>query len=794
MISFQDPDLMRSAAHRQMIGQLTGPLAAGAVDTPVAIDAAGRLAVARNSREPLLIAGPVTPLDRRNLRLDAILDPDGAATLLPALTFAGYSEAGAFLSLHLPGVDEDTRTAAPFTLALSLTEIAADGTETALAAADIGQYVEVRLIEGNLGRLIFLLGQEKLRLRRQAREIAAMRQLPLARADALDRFGAELGVARFADEIQFDTAKNEVVTVVRRDANGQPVSEPDEEYRHRLAIYRPGLLPNRSGLLRRLNGPGEPGDPNRGLLSPLGVNPRFDILEADNEFAVAIHLVGSGGAAFRDNFLDFIRKVYLIWPANTPPANMIHAARFIPQAQRVRELALRNRLRTFFDVPANAAIAPLLAATLDRVGRCAQTLGLATPWPLLQAQDAAAGSRFELGLGVAVAPLPAAELDQLRDRLLDPNRPPAEDPDRPGEVDHEIEALLGAMTPRLAADDPEAGWLLQACGLRTVHRIDTDHIYLSHLPTFGLMINGPSVVNPGDKVDLQARYQAPGDPGSNVVLLEGLTGAASDWAGQGGAAWTLLTDADARTGWDQATPRPAADPALGIFRAAGLAAIATPAPLVTRLKRLPDELIATVRLDPAQAQRILVGDPAAVDELRALTGLLRQHKLVSVLPLITGPNEVVLVLGVIGLPEAGINLAERRATGFRWYVAPIQGQGGQVKAIGSRTVFVPDGPGLSALVAVGYARRGLTDPYEYRVELPDEARLSLKQYEFLMNLLQHAFPVGVEINTFSIRQEHVDLDGDGQAEPLSPTVSRTYRQFRRPRLRGEVGVILEEAS
>jgi hypothetical protein len=38
------------------------------------------------------------------------------------------------------------------------------------------------------------------------------------------------------------------------------------------------------------------------------------------------------------------------------------------------------------------------------------------------------------------------------------------------------------------------------------------------------------------------------------------------------------------------------------------------------------------------------------------------------------------------------------------------------------------------------------------------------------------------------------MDGDGQAEPLSPTVSRTYRQFHRPRLRGEVGVILEETS
>jgi hypothetical protein len=113
--------------------------------------------------------------------------------------------------------------------------------------------------------------------------------------------------------------------------------------------------------------------------------------------------------------------------------------------------------------------------------------------------------------------------------------------------------------------------------------------------------------------------------------------------------------------------------------------------------------------------------------------------------------------------------------------------------VGSRTTWTPASPGGSpgpaAIIALGYARRGLTDPYEYRVELPDAARLTIRQYEYLMNVLQHSFPIGVEINTFSIRQDHVDLDGDGLADALPPALFRSFRQFRR-RERGEAAAIL----
>ena len=47
-----------------------------------------------------------------------------------------------------------------------------------------------------------------------------------------------------------------------------------------------------------------------------------------------------------------------------------------------------------------------------------------------------------------------------------------------------------------------------------------------------------------------------------------------------------------------------------------------------------------------------------------------------------------------------------------------------------------------------------------------------------MNALMRVCPLGVEINTFGIRRDHVDLDADGDAEPLRPAVARTFRTFQ----------------
>ena len=96
-----------------------------------------------------------------------------------------------------------------------------------------------------------------------------------------------------------------MVTDVRR--------EPDDEYRRRLAIYRPWLLRTRANVL--------------GLLK--GIDERLSIAERDNPFALAVHVVGAEEPALRDNFLEFVRQAHLIWPH--PSADPVHAARVEPQ-------------------------------------------------------------------------------------------------------------------------------------------------------------------------------------------------------------------------------------------------------------------------------------------------------------------------------------------------------------------------------------------------------------------------------------------------------------------------------
>jgi hypothetical protein len=759
-----DPDLFAAASHLNMREHLSGPAASGAQEVELPISETGDVIVEWSAREPLVVAAPRQALEDASLRLAAVHDPDGAGTALLALDFAPFSEAGAFLPLHRPAVAESTATTSPFSLRLTLTRIDPTGVETGVPAAQIRDLVQVRIIEGVLGRLIFALGTEKGRIRRHARELAAQRLLGHTHLDALDRLGADLGVPRFADDLVF--RNGEIATDKRL--------EPDEEYRRRLSLYKPFFIPTRSRLLGLLNGPGENGAANAGPLSGLGLTSRLSLLEDDNEFAVAIHLISAGDDVQRLNFLDHVRRTRLIHPRNDPQANQIHADRFLSSETRQEVQDLRNSLRDGFSFQAGAAIAPMLASVLERLRRCRAALGVATPWPVLRAQDSALGSRYELGLGVDLAAPPDAELNAMRDALANPDRPLA---------DPETESLLASMSSAPAVEDTEGSWLLRACGINTVHRIDSNRIYVSHFSTFGLVITAPSNAAVGESVDLEARYHAQGDPGKNVVLTEGLASALGEWTASGGPAWQVLTDAEAAAEWAALAARAETDPALGVFRAAVLPAITDPLPVVDRLNRVPVELLETIRLAPTQSAAIVAGSPAAIDSLQALVAALRGHGIASGLPLITPANQVLLVVSVIGLPEAGVNLSEKRTSGFRWHVVSIRGSGGRVGSVGSRTSFTPSEVGLYAIVCLGYARRGLTDPYEYRAEMPQGEVLSLRQYEFLMNLLERTHPLGIEVNTYSIRKEHVDLNGDGLAEPLLPAASRTYRAFQRPRYR-----------
>ncbi|QVN21770.1 hypothetical protein [Burkholderia pyrrocinia] len=769
------PDRWAASSQGNMFANLTTPFAGGARARDVACDATGQAAMPEVTRDPLLVVAPAAALGTTGLRVTAVLLPGNAPASFGTVVFAPWSEAGAFLPLHLPTVDPNVRTAAPFTLLLTLASIAADGTATAIAANRIAGLIRLQLIEGIFGRLLYALSAEKHTIRRQARELAAMRQLSGAAGDALDRVGAEVGVPRLADRLAADAGH--IVLQPWTDAGGVPIPEPDDNYRRRLALFRPFLRATRARLDDTLNGPGASNAPNAGLLAGLGVQARLRIDEQVNPFAVAAHLISAGSDAVRTNFLGFIRAAHLIWPQDEATAKGVHLARALSPERRASVETLRASLRQSFDFPAQAALAPLLASALERVGRCRRALGQAAHWSVTRAQDGSAGSRYELGLGVDLKPPAAADLDALAAAVAHP----------PAIADAELAALVSAMAPVPSATDPTGAWFLNACGLQTVYTVDAATLYVSHLPAFGLVIAGPANAAVDAAVNLQAAYQAPGDPAVNVVIHDGLAASLAQWTASGAAAWTALSAVDATTAWNAAAPHAAADPPLAVFRAAGLADLTVPAPIVAQLEVLPAELVTAIALPAALASAVLAGTPSAADDLKRLVGLLAANGLASVLPFTTTDHRVILTIGAIGLPGAGVNLSDRRSVGFRWYTVALAGSGGKIKPIGSRTVFTSASAGLTAVVVLGYARRpGLNDPYEFRTDLPDGTLLTIPQYEYLMNVLGEILPIGVLVNTFALRQSGVDLNGDGHPDPLPPGAARTFRPFRQDRHRGLV--------
>ena len=777
-----DPDQLGSASYRNLIANTSGPLRAGATETLVALDTTATAPIDWNAREPLALVLAKVAVSQDVAITVTLADHTQAS--FGTIVFAAYSEAGAPLPAHRPAVDPGTHLAAPFALTLAATLLKKDGShDRDLLVAEIIAAFEVRIVEGVFGRLLYAVTAEKARIRREAAQLTAMRSVRFAEREALDRLGREVGVPRFTNTLSYDPVTKQIVAGFG--SQGAPVMESDDDYRRRLSIYRRFSQSTPSRVLDILNGPGAVTDANAGLLGGMGVTKRFTIAESDEALAMTLQLVETGPATYRANFLTYTRQNFLIWLEDTPAATTAHSARFLPLAQQTAITALRTRLRAAFTFPAGATVSPAVASALDRYAAIRTLLGGTGQVAILRAQDNGGGSRYELGLGVALASPATAELDALAARVADMTR-------TRGTADQE--ALLASVTPLNAAGDPNGTWLLNACGFQTVHRVDSGTIYVSPLPIYGLVVQGPTLAPAGADIGLNALYQAPGDPGGNAALLAGLTTASTAWTTAGNAAWTSMNDADAHAAWQAAPSRTTADNALAIFRAAGLVAIEQPATIVPQLLALPAELMTTIKLDAALSAGILAEHSDAGGAMTKLVGMLRDAGLSAVIPLVDAANEVLLIVAVTGLPLAGLNLNDRRASGFRWYVVPLSGAGGSIRGTGSATVYHSNGPGLVAVVTIGYAKQGRTDPYEYAVDLPDGAVLTITQYEFLMNLLAANYPTGVMINTFAIRSKHVDLDGDGTADPLLPAQARTYREFRRARYRGEAAIGLDSTD
>jgi len=745
------PDFYGAASHLHATAHLPGPFAAGAVVRRLAITASGRVRVEQRTREPLAVLVLLAPLDDSQLNIRAEIPADDDDTEMRQFTFEAFSEAGAFLPLYRPGVDEADRHAAPFELSLTARRIG----EGAIPARDV---VEVHLLEGLMGRMLLAMQAETPRLRREMRRLAASRDLEHAALDALDRHGADLGVPRFQEDI--GVRRGEIITTTAR--------EPDADYRRRLGIYRPMLVSTPEAAARFLNGPGPLDTPAAGALAEMGFDARVRLVEDDDPFAVAIHLVETGESGGREEFLEFVRRIHLILPGSS--GDPIHTARYLSSEQHEEVRALRQRLQRLTTAPDDVAYAPGLAAALDRAARCRQALGIGTPWQVFRGQDISQGSRYELGLGADLRPLTDAQLDGLVEAVAERQRRDDND-----DLDADTLETIRAMRPVQASADPDGAWFLSACGFRTTHRVSTGRLYVSTLPTFGLIIEGAHETD-GDPLPLEARYHAPGDPGRNAALLQALQDAARAWREAGRDAWTSITDDQALDLFDRVRPYGEAS---DVLRAAGLPVVPNPAATASRLPKVPAELIETLTLPSELAETIREGEADAINPLTDLVGVLRQSGVAAALPLVLDDGHVALVTSAIGLPETGAALTGRRMTGFRWYPVALTGPEPKVKPVGSRTVVEPTGPGLAAVVALGYIRRSGTDPYEVRAELPPEAALSLKQYEFLMNALDHLHPLGVEIRTFGLRQHHVDLGG-GLA-PLPPSLANTFRPFRSAR-------------
>jgi hypothetical protein len=757
-----DGDRGRSASHLNLLAHLSGPFRGGAVDVPVRMALAivdGEVQtvapVEAGARRPLLVVGTRAAVGPRGFSATIEVTPAGSPSIETTVRFAPFTEEGAFLPVWAS--DDEVGPALDCVIRVA-------GPDPDASAAEL---VELRLVEGVLGRLLYVLGAEKARLRRQARELFALRRLDFELDDdssrdhrrlahAIDRLGADLGVPRFVDQLIWDADREEVVSQTRR--------EPNESYRQRIAMMRRFLLPTHRRVVEVLRDSGTP----------------FAVNEANADFAVALQLVSSADGSARQVLLDHLRAAHLVQPGQPIPAS-----RPLPSQVRAALQAVLDRVGGAggsFELPAGAFVAPLLAEALDRVGRCRIALGVTRRWRILRAQDDAGGSRYEFGLGVDVEALPAGELDLLAKRHADREYAAG--------TDLATVALLDALTSRPASEDPLGRWLLAAAGLRTAHPIDASRWYLSHFPVLGMVLSASG----GAPLELEARFHAPGEPGPTAALWFAMADVTRDAASAGLPAFTELPAAAAAAAIAAATIPTAV--ALDAFDAAGLRTPADADNLArakAELIEFPAEVMSALSLAPALAAGLLAGTPQSVQQLARLVDILAARELVSALPLVSGGG-VVLLVSTATLPGSPARFNSPRQ-GFRWYLLPITGLPGALESeVGARNRYTAPNTGatLAAVVAVALARRDRADPrdgiapYEVRVQLPPGQRIDLAGYERLVNTLRRAVPIGVVVNTRPVRTGHIDPAGDGTVVPFTGRLAQTFRAFKQRRHLGTV--------
>ena len=738
---------------------LTVPYAAGMRTRTVPLSG-GAFAVEGPLREPVVLVRLRRPLADEAV----VVRPTVGGDAQPQVLFGPFSAEGTMLPLFRPTLAAGSDGTGDITVAVTVHRVAGDqryrlrpAAGVALNAAASAELVEALVMEGRFARLLYLGTLGGQRAIRMARDIAASRHRTLSHSRGLDDLGLGHGVPR---------------------TTGQP--ETDERYRSRLAIYTQWRLPTPAGFAMALNGPGEESDPNRGLPAEFGIGARFRIVEETNELALAVKLVAVGGEGETQlvRFHEALRAGILL--------DLEHVTSpFVPATRRQNDEAVRTNLRSQLTRPTGPGrpqfMTRLTATTLDRAVRLIRALGNDDKVLLEQAYDPTAGSRYELGLGVDLGAFSQAQLEAMADRV-----------DDVADGEGELARLAQSLAPRSFEDDPVGRWLFEPCGFRTVQALSTPAVYLSPLPIHGQLLDGPNELGRGDDGAYRVRLVDSGGSFGRHPLAEVAAAAVSGvFADRGLAPVPPALSPDELAGALEALAgAPDSPPLPARLDAAAAAGVVT-----VEAKALAAQLVTGFNLDlvvgftMSGADLTALGSGAALrDALIERIDALGEAGFYTVRSVWDGAR-LVLLAAVAQLPGAAGKVGEPPPAAYRWYTtrvpAPIPGSGHPLAIIqprGGVTTVRGTLPGVGLLVCLSYARRGLADPFEVRVELPDpDTVLSLDQYGFVMNLLEHLYPLGIEINTFDIRRRHVDVDGDGEPEFLTSRASRSYHRYRHRR-------------
>lgn len=710
--------------------ELIGPLSGAVQPQVLPWGATASFAVPPGSRHPVVLVRLLRSLGAETLSV--VVTVDGNA--LPPLTFAPWTEVGTQLVAYAAPVDPGG-TAAGFTGLVKARLLS--GASTTLNIGQTTAIVGLDLVQGLLGKVVCVLVSDKAQQRRQASELAAMRKLLVARDDALDRIGADLGVPRLRDALSWDATTQRLGATPL--AGGR---EPDESYRARLRMLRGMRLPTPAWVDAALNGVVGP-DAAPGWLADVGLTAHVDVDETANPFFVGFRLVAPGQAAARAELLAAIRQTHLVWPAGSVAGDAAHAARMLPPAISDRVGQARQALATM-GLPANEPVAPALAFALQQLDALQTRLG-ARPYPTLAAgQQDDGGSRFELGFGAQLAAPTSADLTAAvtaAQALADP----------------------GVIAVGVA-DDPLGDWLLSACGLRTSQQLSDGSVYVSTMSSGSLV------------VDVAPRP----DGALPLILTAELQGVETDLDAPLQGIVTAL-QAESLTPTDPATmlaglqPSGAVADVDGLLATLGLPRVVQVADVVSRLQSVSSRSYVAFDLGATETANV-VTDPT---QLASIIGQAARGGASSVLPVVTSSGTLGLVFGVVDLPLAGNNLAAQHTVAYRWLARSLVGDAPTLSTRrGASTTITAADRGISLVTCIAYVRTGANDPYQWTPSLPEGALLTLQQYEHLMNAVELVTPLGVQADTWAIRRQHVDVDGSGVPTPLSPSAARTYHRYR----------------